>query len=220
MSWLTDINWEQIYEALVETIYMTGVSMIFIVVFGLLIGILLYCTQTGGLYENKYISKVVDVTVNVLRAIPFIIMVFLIIPFTKLLCGTMLGATAAIPSLVFTASPFFARLCVIAFNEVDKGTIEASEAMGASKFEIITKVLLPEALPAIVSGISVTAVTLVGYTAMSGAIGAGGLGNVAYLYGFSRRNGTVLYLATAMVVLIVFILQGIGDYLVSKIDKR
>ncbi|MEF9893137.1 methionine ABC transporter permease [Anaerorhabdus sp.] len=217
---LEQINVEQLVTALNETLFMTFTSLILSVVFGLVIGVLLFSTQSEGLYKNKILNAATDFIINVLRAIPFIIVLILVIPFTKMLVGTMLGAKAAIPSLVIAATPFYARLAVIAFTEVDKGTIEASKAMGASRFEIITKVLIPEALPALVSGICVTGISLVSYTAMAGAIGAGGLGNLAYLYGFARRDNVVLISATILVIIIVFVIQGIGDAIVKKIDKR
>ncbi|MEG0733629.1 methionine ABC transporter permease [Anaerorhabdus sp.] len=217
---LQKINIDQFVVALNETLFMTFTSLILSVIFGLIIGVLLFSTQSEGLYKNKVLNAGTDFIINVLRAIPFIIILILVIPFTKMLVGTMLGAKAAIPSLVIAATPFYARLAVIAFTEVDKGTIEASKAMGASKLEIITKVLIPEALPALVSGICVTGISLVSYTAMAGAIGAGGLGNLAYLYGFARRDNVVLFSATVLVIIIVFIIQGVGDYIVKKIDKR
>ncbi len=214
------IDISQMLTAIWETVYMTFLSLLFAVILGLLIGILLYCTQSGGLLENKWVNRISDLLVNVLRAIPFIILMILLIPLAKLLTGRMLGATAALPSLIFAATPFYARMCVIAFTEVDKGTIEASKAMGANNWQIITKVLLPESMPALVSGITVTGISLISYTAMAGAIGAGGLGNLAYLYGFVRRNDAVLYTATAIIVIIVFTMQWIGDTAVKKIDKR
>lgn len=214
------LNVEQLLQAVWETVFMTFVSLFFATVFGLLIGILLYCTQTGGLLQNKILNRIVDVIVNVLRAIPFLILLILLIPLTRAIVGTMLGARAALPPLIFASTPFFARMCVIAFQDVDKGTIEAAKAMGASNSQIIFKVLLPESMPAIVSGIAVTGISLVGYTAMAGAIGAGGLGNLAYMYGFARRNDAILYSSTVIIVLIVFVIQWIGDGIVKKIDKR
>jgi D-methionine transport system permease protein len=214
------LNVEQLLQAVWETVFMTFVSLFFATVFGLLIGILLYCTQTGGLLQNKILNRIVDVIVNVLRAIPFLILLILLIPLTRAIVGTMLGARAALPPLIFASTPFFARMCVIAFQDVDKGTIEAAKAMGASNSQIIFKVLLPESMPAIVSGIAVTGISLVGYTAMAGAIGAGGLGNLAYMYGFARRNDAILYSSTVIIVLIVFVIQWIGDAIVKKIDKR
>lgn len=216
----TTLNFEQLLTAVWETVFMTFVSLFFASVFGLMIGILLYCTQSGGLFQNRIVNRITDVIVNVLRAIPFLILLILLIPLTRALVGSMLGAKAALPPLIAASTPFYARMCVIAFQEVDKGTIEASKAMGASNGQIIRKVLLPEALPAIVSGIAVTGISLVGYTAMAGAIGAGGLGNLAYMYGFARRNDAVLYTSTVIIVLIVFAIQWVGDAIVKKIDKR
>ncbi|MFV0499450.1 MAG: methionine ABC transporter permease [Bacilli bacterium] len=214
------IDKSQIIDALLETIYMSFVSLIFTIIIGLIIGIVLYTTASNSLYENKFINKLIDLIINILRAIPFIILMFLIIPLTKILTGSMLGATAALPSLILAASPFYARLCVLAFNEVNKSTIEASKAMGASNIQIIWKVLLPESMPALVSGIGVCAISLISYTAMAGAIGSGGLGNLAYLYGLARRNSLVLFTATILVVILVFIIQGTSDLVVKKIDKR
>ncbi|MBQ1383340.1 MAG: ABC transporter permease [Solobacterium sp.] len=214
------LNLEQLLEAVWETVYMTFVSVLFAGIIGLFIGILLFCTSSSGLFRNTVVNKIMDVIVNVLRAVPFIILLILIIPLTKLLVGTSLGAKAALPSLTLAAAPFYARLCMIAFMEVDKGTIEASRSMGATNLQIITKVLIPEALPALISGITVTAISLISYTAMAGAIGAGGLGNLAYMYGFARRNNTVLYTSTVIIVLIVFAVQWTGDTIVKKTDKR
>lgn len=216
----SEVNWPQMIEALQDTLYMTFASLFLSVIFGIVIGIVLYVTQEDGIYENKIVYRVLDLIVNVLRAIPFIILLIIVIPFTKLLVGTMLGASAAIPSLVFSAAPYYARMTMIALTEVDKGTIEACKAMGASNKEIIFKALLPEAKPALVSSITVMGISLIGYTAMAGCIGAGGLGYIAYTYGFARRNNQIMYLATILIVGIVFIIQGIGDYLVKKIDKR
>lgn len=216
----SEVNWPQMMEALQDTLYMTFASLVLSVIFGIVLGIILYVTQEDGIYENKFIYKLLDLVVNVLRAIPFIILLIIIIPFTKFLVGTMLGATAAIPSLVFSAAPYYARMTMIALTEVDKGTIEACKAMGASNKEIIFKALLPEAKPALVSSITVMGISLIGYTAMAGCIGAGGLGYIAYTYGFARRNNQIMYIATILIVAIVFIIQGIGDYAVRKIDKR
>lgn len=220
MSWLNDINWDQMFTAFIETIYMSSVSLFFTIIFGLIIGILLFVTNSQGLIVNKFLNKITDLIVNILRAVPFIILMIILIPFTQALVGSMLGASASLPSLIFAASPFYARLCCIAFMEVDKGTIEASKAMGASNWQIITKVLLPESFPALVSGACVTAISLISYTAMAGAIGSGGLGNLAYQYGFVRRNDAILYTATAIITLIVLGLQWLSDYLAAKIDKR
>lgn len=220
MSFLSQINWPQMTKAIQETLYMTAISLLFSVVLGLMIGIILFITQKDSLYPQRIIFTILNFLVNVFRAVPFIILLICLMPFTKLLVGRILGAKAALPALICSASPFYARMCMIALTEVDKGTIEASKAMGATNWQIMIKVLLPEAKPALVSGIALMGISLVGYTAMAGAIGAGGLGDLAYTYGFARNNWIVTYVATFFVVLIVFTIQGIGDYIVKKLDKR
>lgn len=220
MAIFSDIDFKQIYDALIETLFMSGIALIFAVIFGIVMGVILYLTQKDGLYENKIVHTILDWLVNILRAIPFIILLILVMPLAKMMTGSILGAKAALPSLILSSAPFYARMSMIALNEVDKGVIEAAKAMGANNLEIIFKFLLPEAKPALVSGIALMAITLVGYTAMAGAIGAGGLGDLAYTYGFTRQNYPVLYLSTALVVIIVFAIQLLGDYLVKKIDKR
>jgi D-methionine transport system permease protein len=163
---------------------------------------------------------VIGLFVNIFRSIPFIILIVLLIPFTKLLVGSILGANAALPALIIGAAPFYARMVEIALREIDKGVIEASYAMGASNGQIIFKVLIPEALPALVSGITVTAIALVSYTAMAGVIGAGGLGNFAYLEGFQGSNPLLTFVATVAILILVFIIQFTGDYFTKKLDKR
>lgn len=217
---LNSIDWNVMLEALQETLFMTIISLLMAVIIGLCIGILLYLTKKDGLYPNTIIHRILDFIINILRAIPFIILLIILVPVTKVLMGTMLGAKAALPSLILSSAPFYARMCMIALSEVDKGTIEASKAMGATNFQIITKVLLPEAKPALLSSITVMAISLIGYTAMAGAIGAGGLGNLAYLYGYSRGDWSIVYVATLFIIVIVFMIQGIGDYVVKKVDKR
>lgn len=217
---LSQIDWDAMLLAIQETIFMTFISLLIAVILGFLLGIILYITKEDGLKPNKIIHRILDFIVNLLRAVPFIILIFIILPVTLLLVGTMLGAKAALPALIISSAPFYARMCMIALSEVDKGTIEASKAMGASNLQIITKVLLPEAKPALISSITVMGISLVGYTAMAGCIGAGGLGNLAYMYGFARQNMVVMYTATFFVLVIVFVIQRIGDFIVKKVDKR
>ncbi|MED3842982.1 ABC transporter permease [Geobacillus stearothermophilus] len=217
---LPNVQWETMWAATVETLYMTGVAVAATFVLGIVLGLLLFLTEKGNLWENRFVNTVIAAFVNIFRSIPFIILIILLIPFTTWLVGTMLGANAALPALVIGAAPFYARMVEIALREIDKGVIEAAQAMGASTWTIIWKVLLPESLPALVSGITVTAVSLVSYTAMAGAIGAGGLGNLAYLEGFQRNHNDVTFVATVLVLVIVFIIQLIGDFVTSKIDKR
>ncbi|HJV18163.1 MAG TPA: methionine ABC transporter permease, partial [Bacillales bacterium] len=169
---------------------------------------------------NKSINTVISAVVNIFRSIPFIILIVLLIPFTKFLVHTMIGQNAALPALIIGAAPFYARMVEIGLREIDKGVIEAAKSMGATTGTIIWKVLLPESMPALVSGITVTAIALVGYTAMAGVIGAGGLGDLAYLEGFQRNQSDVTLIATIIILIIVFALQFIGDFITSKLDKR
>jgi len=219
-EFLNQVDWDAMFKAIQETLYMTFVSLIVAVILGFILGIILYVTQDDGLYPNKIVNRVLDFIINLFRAVPFIILIFILLKFTLFIVGTMLGATAALPALIISSAPFYARMCMIALCEVDKGTIEASKAMGASNFQIIMKILIPEAKPALISSITVMGISLVGYTAMAGCIGAGGLGNLAYMYGFARQNYTIMYTATFFVLVIVFIIQGIGDLIVKKVDKR
>ncbi|WP_066291244.1 methionine ABC transporter permease [Bacillus sp. FJAT-29937] len=214
------IKWEKLIIATKETIYMTSISVLATFIIGLLLGLLLFLTDKGNVWENKFFNTIIAAVVNVFRSIPFIILVILLIPFTRLLLGTILGANAALPALIIGAAPFYARMVEIALREIDKGVIEASQSMGASHSQIIFKILIPESLPALISGITVTAISLVGFTAMAGVIGAGGLGHFAYLEGFQRNNSVVTLVATIAIVIIVFIIQFIGDYFTKKTDKR
>ena len=174
---LEQIDWDAMILSIQETLFMTFFSLLIAVVLGFGLGIILYVTKDDGLYPNKIINRILDFIVNLLRAVPFIILIIILLPVTIFLVGTMLGAKAALPALIISSAPFYARMCMIALSEVDKGTIEASKAMGASHLQIITKVLIPEAKPALISSITVMGISLVGYTAMAGCIGAGGLGN-------------------------------------------
>lgn len=184
---LANVDWNQMLEATGETLYMTAIAALATFVLGLILGLLLFMTAKDNLWENKSINTVIGAFVNIFRSIPFIILIILLIPFTKILLGTILGASAALPALIIGAAPFYARMVEIALREIDKGVIEASKAMGAKTSTIILKVLIPESLPALVSGITVTTIALVGYTAMAGVVGAGGLGTLAYLEGFQRE---------------------------------
>lgn len=215
-----DVNWENMWDATVETIYMSLIALLFTFFLGIILGLLLYLTDKKQLWENKFANFIIGAYVNIFRSIPFIILIVLLIPFTRTLVGTMLGPSAALPALIIGAAPFYARMVEIALREIDKGVVEASRAMGATNGQIIMKVLLPESMPALVSGITVTAIALVSYTAMAGVIGAGGLGDLAYRDGFQRNNPEVTLTATVIVLIIVFILQFIGDTVTNKLDKR
>jgi D-methionine transport system permease protein len=219
-QYFKDIDWQAMWDATVQTLYMTGISVLATFILGILLGLLLFLTSPGNMWENKPINTVIGGVVNIFRSIPFIILIVLLIPFSTLLFGTMIGEQAALPSLIIGAAPFYARMVEIGLREIDKGVIEAAKSMGATTATIIWKVLLPESMPALVSGITVTAIALIGYTAMAGVIGAGGLGNLAYLEGFQRNQNDVTLVATVIILIIVFIVQFIGDFITSKIDKR
>lgn len=215
-----NVDWEKAWEKTAETLYMTGVSIIAIFFIGIILGLLLFLTSKGNLWENKWINGIIAAIINIFRSIPFVLLIVLLIPFTKFLVGSIIGKEAAIPALIIGSAPFYARMVEIGLREIDKGVIEAAKAMGAKTSTIIWKVLLPESLPALVSGITVTAIALVGYTAIAGVIGAGGLGDYAYLDGFSQNRNDVTFFATLAILVIVFIIQFIGDFITKKIDKR
>ncbi|MBY6052353.1 methionine ABC transporter permease [Cytobacillus firmus] len=219
-EWFPNVKWDSMWEATVETLYMTAISVIATFILGAILGLLLFLTSKGNIWENAAINKIISAFVNIFRSIPFIILIVLLIPFTKFLLGTMIGEDAALPALIIGAAPFYARMVEIGLREIDKGVIEAAKSMGAKTSTIIWKVLLPESMPALVSGITVTAIALVGYTAMAGVIGAGGLGNLAYLEGFQRSRNDVTVMATVIILIIVFIIQFIGDIITTKLDKR
>ncbi|WP_026830062.1 methionine ABC transporter permease [Exiguobacterium antarcticum] len=219
-KWFENVDWLVMGQQTVNTLYMTGVAGVVTFFAGLLIGLLLYATNEELLFKNRTFYGILSFFVNIFRSIPFIILIILLFPVTKLVTGSIIGSTAAIPALIIGAAPFYGRMVELALREVDKGVIEAAESMGATKIQIIYKVLIPEALPAIVSGITVTLVALVGYTAMAGVVGGGGLGNLAFIDGFQRTQNDIIVVATLLILVIVFIIQIIGDVLVKKIDKR
>ncbi|HIZ95629.1 MAG TPA: ABC transporter permease [Candidatus Ligilactobacillus excrementavium] len=215
-----NVNWPNVWTAAWETLWMTVISVLIVAIFGILLGLLLYQTDGSKNPAVKVLNWVVGFFVNVFRSIPFIILIVLLLPVTQVVMGAITGAKAAIPSLVVSAAPFYARLVQIAFNDVDNGVIEAAYAMGANSWQVVRKVLIPESMPALVSGITVTAISLIGYTAMAGAIGAGGLGQLAYTDGFQSYNNAITLAATVVIVIIVFAFQFLGDWITRKVDKR
>ncbi|EON74292.1 methionine ABC transporter permease [Lysinibacillus sphaericus] len=219
-SLFPNVDWEKMWEATYETLYMTSISAVVTFILGLAIGIILFLTSPNQLWANKLVNFLTGSVVNIFRSIPFIVLIILLIPFTKFLLGTIRGADAALPALIIGAAPFYARMVLIALREIDRGVIEAARSMGAKTSTIIWKVLIPESLPALISGLTVTAVALVGYTAMAGIIGAGGLGNLAFLDGFQRNRQDVTLMATILILVVVFIIQWIGDMITAKTDKR
>ncbi|MFC9774821.1 methionine ABC transporter permease [Paenibacillus chitinolyticus] len=219
MDW-SKIDWSEIGIATNDTMMMLGLSALFTFVIGLPIGVLLYLTSKGSLLENRTFNIVISFIVNVLRSFPFIILMIAAIPLTKLLVGTSIGVKGTIPPLVIAAAPFFARLVETALREVDRGIIEAAQSMGAGRFQIVRRVLLPEALPGLIAGITITTVTLVSYTAMSGMVGGGGLGDLAIRYGYQRFQTEVMIATVVILLILVQILQMIGDRLVLYFTRK
>lgn len=215
-----NVDWADIGKATVDTLLMLGGSMALTVILGVPLGVLLYLSGKGRLAANPVLNAVLSFVVNVLRSVPFIILLIVMLPVTVLLVGTSLGVAGAIPPLVVGAAPFYARLVETALREVDKGVVEATQAMGGSTFQIVTRALLPEAMPGIIAGATVTAIALVSYTAMAGVVGAGGLGDLAIRFGYQRFQTDVMVVTVVLLLILVQILQMIGDRLVAKVSHR
>ncbi|NLO79260.1 MAG: ABC transporter permease [Xanthomonadaceae bacterium] len=215
-----NVDWYDIWLATLDTLLMLFGSLLFTVLIGLPLGVLLFLTGPRQLLQNRAIYGVLSLVVNVLRSLPFIILLIVMIPLTVLLTGTSLGVAGAIPPLVAGAAPFFARLVETALREVDRGIIEATQAMGASTRQIIWNALLPEARPGIIAAITVTAITLVSYTAMAGVVGAGGLGDLAIRYGYQRFQTDVMVVTVVLLLCLVQILQVVGDRLVIHFSRK
>lgn len=219
-SLLNNIDWHEIGQATLDTLLMLGGSLFFTVLLGLPLGILLFLTGPRQLFEHRAFYGFLSLSVNVLRSLPFIILMIVMIPLTLLLVGTSLGVAGAIPPLVVGATPFFARLVETALREVDRGIIEATQSMGASTRQIITSALLPEARPGIIAAVTVTAITLVSYTAMAGAVGAGGLGDLAIRLGYQRFQTDVTVVTVLLLLVLVQLIQMLGDRLVVHYSRR
>lgn len=207
-------------DALGQTLAMVFASGVIGFVFGIPLGVLLHLSKKSGLLEHQALNKTLGMIVNVGRSVPFIILLVAIIPFTRFIVGSSIGTAAAIVPLTLAAIPFIARLVEGALLEVPAGLVEAAQAMGAKPWQIITKVLLPEALPGIINALTITLVTLVGYSAMAGTVGGGGLGDVGIRYGYQRFDGSVMLITVVILVILVQIIQSIGDHLVKHVDHR
>jgi len=209
-----------LFNGTLETIYMIVVSGFISVLFGLPLGIILFITQKNNILENKFYNKSLGMIVNIIRAIPFIILLVALVPFTRLIVGSAIGINAAIVPLSIGAIPFVARIVENALTEVGQGLIEAGQAMGASPLQIIKKILLPEALPSIINGITVILISLVGYSAMAGAVGGGGLGSVAINYGYLRFEPKIMLGTVIILILLVYLLQFLGELLSRKFNYK
>lgn len=206
--------------AIRETLFMTFVSSFISYAIGIPLGVLLYSTAKDGLTPNAPIYNFLSLLVNIFRSIPFLILLILILPITRILVGTTIGAKAVIPPLVFSASPYIARMVESSLKEVDLGVIEAAKSMGATNFQIITKVLLSESKPSLLIGAAISITTILGYSAMAGAVGGGGLGDVAIRYGYYRYNQEIMLITVVLLVIIVQLIQEVFMGIARKSDKR
>ncbi|MBO1080451.1 methionine ABC transporter permease [Roseomonas haemaphysalidis] len=220
IPWLTPSLQDLFLEAAWETLIMVGGAALIAVVVGLPLALLLHATARGGLAQNGLVNRPVGLLINAVRSTPFIILMVAIVPFTRMVAGTSIGTTAAIVSLALAATAFTARLFESAFSEVDRGVVEAARAMGATRLQILWKVLVPEALPGLIAAVTVTLVSLVGFSAMAGAVGGGGLGDLGIRFGYQRFMPEVM--ASVVLVLILFVqgLQSLGDWLVRRVRRR
>ena len=209
-----------LFEGLGQTLYMTIIATLFSYVFGIPLGVILTITSKNGITPCKWLNVILNALVNIFRSIPFLILLVFVMPFTKIIVGTRIGTSASIVPLVIAAIPFVARMIESSLSEVNKGVIEASEAMGTSKFKIIYKVLLPEAKPSLLVGFAISITTILGYSAMAGFVGGGGLGDIAYQYGYVRNETELMWFTIILLVLIVQVFQEVGMRLSKKFDHR
>ncbi|TWG79318.1 D-methionine transport system permease protein [Cupriavidus gilardii J11] len=216
--------WSELLDLFVaslgETLVMVGISGVIGALLGLPLGVVLHLTDRGGALSNSLLNRVLGLVVNAVRSIPFIILLVVVIPFTRFIAGSSIGTAAAVVPLTIAAIPFIARLIESALREVDRGLVEAAQAMGASTAQIVWKVLLPEAMPGIVAALTITFVSLIGYSAMAGAIGGGGLGDLGIRYGYQRYITEVMVAVVVILIVLVQAVQSFGDWLVRRISHR
>lgn len=203
-----------------QTVYMSFVSAFFALVIGLPLGVILVLTDTGGLRENKRVYHILDAIINVFRSIPILILIIMLFPLSRFIVGRSTGTTAVIVPLVISAAPFVARIMEQSLNELDPGVIEAAKSMGASHYTMVRHVMLPEALPSIVNGVTIVLINLIGYSAIAGAIGGGGLGDLALQFGYYRRDTKALYIAVIIIIALVQIVQISGNAIRKALDKK
>ena len=211
---------EMLWEGVLDTLYMTVVSTVLSYVFGMVMGVLLVICRKDGIAPRPVFYAALDMVVNLTRSFPFLILMIAVIPFTRFLVGTTIGNNATVVPLVIAAAPFVARLIEASLLEVDSGVVEAAQSMGASTWQIIIKVLLPEALPSLLNGSAVAAITILGYSAMSGAVGGGGLGKLAIMYGYNRYQTDIMFATIVLLIVIVQLFQMLGNWATKRSDKR
>ncbi|MGV1789642.1 methionine ABC transporter permease [Rhizobium sp. A37_96] len=216
----TDVILSLLWRSFWETVWMTGASGLLSLVIGLPLGLALVVTSRGGIAEQLTINGILAALVNGFRAVPFVILLIALIPLTRLIVGTSLGTTAAIVPLTIAAIPYYARIAEVSLREVDRGLIDAVRAMGGNRWTIIREVLVPEAMPGIVAGFTVTLVTLIGASAMAGTIGGGGLGDLAIRYGYQRFETSVMIAVVVVLIILVCGMQWLGDRLATRLDRR
>lgn len=214
------IQLDRLWQGFIDTLMMVGVSSLLALLIGLPLAVILVVCSRNGLYEAPRVQQVLGWFVNLFRSVPFLILMVALIPFTRLIVGTTYGVWAAVVPLTVAATPFFARIAEVSLREVDHGLVEAAQAMGCKRLHIIWHVLLPEALPGIVSGFTITLVTMINASAMAGAIGAGGLGDLAYRYGYQRFDTQVMFTVIVALVALVTVLQFSGDKLSKRLNHR
>ncbi|MGY4879556.1 methionine ABC transporter permease [Vreelandella aquamarina] len=217
---MSSAMFDLILQATLDTLYMVAVSGVIATLIGLPLGVMLYATRPRQILAMPVLNQVLGIITNIGRSIPFIILMVAIIPFTRMLVGTSIGINAASVPLTIAAIPFVARLIEGALNEISPGLIESAQAMGATPWQVITKVLIPEARGGIITGLTITLVTLVSYSAMAGAVGGGGLGDLGIRYGYNRFNPTIMLITVVILVVMVQGFQSLGDYLVRKSDRK
>ena len=217
---INEAMWAEMGLGFWQTIYMTLVSTILAYLIGIPIGVILNISSKEGIRPNKIINFIVGMIVNILRSVPFLILAVFLIPFTRTIIGTSIGTTAMLVPLIIAAAPYIARMVESSLKEVDQGKIEAAQAMGSSNMNIILKVLLPEAKPSLIVGAAITTATILGYTAMAGFIGGGGLGDIALRYGYYRYQKDVMFVSIVILIIIVQVLQELGLYIAKKLDNR
>ncbi|WP_139220775.1 methionine ABC transporter permease [Ectopseudomonas composti] len=211
---------DRLWQGLLDTLLMVGVSSLLALLAGIPLAVFLVTSSKGGIFEAPRLNQVLGAIVNLFRSIPFLILMVALIPFTRLIVGTTYGVWAAVVPLTIAATPFFARIAEVSLREVDHGLIEAAQAMGCRRWHIVWHVLLPEALPGIVGGFTITLVTMINSSAMAGAIGAGGLGDLAYRYGYQRFDSQVMITVIVALVVLVSLIQLSGDRLAKRLNKR